>query len=102
AAARVDVLDEDGAGGRAVALPELVAVHAVTGVEEGLRVDGDQAAGVRIRGAGVDVLDEVRARGGAVGEDHAGFEWFQAQRGTAGAPGGTLSGPSARARRPRS
>ena len=34
AAARVDVLDQDGAGGRAVRLPKLRAVDAVVGREE--------------------------------------------------------------------
>ena len=36
--ARVDVVDQDGAGGRAVALPELGAVGAVVGGEEERRL----------------------------------------------------------------
>ena len=67
AAARVDVLDQDGAGGRAVALPKLIAVGAVVGREE------ERPAHVReIRGiedaaaAGLDVLDHDGAGGRAV------------------------------------
>ena len=42
---RVDVLDHHGAGGRAVALPQLVAVGSVVGGEEQRAVDVGQVAG---------------------------------------------------------
>ena len=45
AAAGVDVLDEDGAGGGAVALPQLQPVRAVVGREEQRAVDVRQVAG---------------------------------------------------------
>ena len=46
-AAGVDVLDQDGAGGGAVALPQLAAVRAVVGREEQRAVDVRQVAGER-------------------------------------------------------
>ena len=47
-AAGADVLDEDGAGGGAVALPQLAAVRAVVGREEQRPVDVRQVAGVEL------------------------------------------------------
>src|SRR5262249_54833982 len=65
--AGVDVGDQGGAGGGAVALPEFGAVNAVVGGEEEGAADGGQVRRVGRGAAGVDVLDEDRAGGGAVG-----------------------------------
>ena len=64
--AGVDVLDQDGAGGRPVALPQLDAVGPVVGREEAGAAHRRQVGGVRAGGAGVDVLDHARAGGRAV------------------------------------
>ena len=50
--ARIDVLDQDGAGGGAVALPQLVAVGAVVGAEEQRAVDVGQMLGVELAAPG--------------------------------------------------
>src|SRR5262249_41796599 len=56
--ARVDGLDQGGAGGRAVSLPQLPSVGAVLGREEERPVHVRQVAGRRTGIAGVDVLDQ--------------------------------------------
>src|SRR5262249_9160114 len=56
--ARSDILDEYGAGGGAVALPQLDAVAAVVGLEEQGAADRGQVGGVGTVGAGVEVVDE--------------------------------------------
>ena len=63
----VDVLDHDGAGGRAVGLPQLRAVDAVVGREETRPPDGRQVrTASELAGARVDVLDQRGAGGRAV------------------------------------
>src|SRR5262249_18989668 len=62
---RIDVLDEGGAGGGAVALPQLPPVRAVVGREEQRPVHVREGGGVRAGGAGVDVLYKDDAGGGA-------------------------------------
>src|SRR5262245_62104498 len=64
--ARVDVLDEGGAGCGAVALPQLVAVHAVIGREEQYAVYVREFGGVRADPVRVDVLKEGGTGSGAV------------------------------------
>src|SRR5206468_103048 len=64
--AGVDVLDQRGAGGGAVALPQLEAVGAVVGAEEQRAADGGQVRGEGTVGAAVDVLEQHGAGGGAV------------------------------------
>src|SRR5581483_2054809 len=66
AAARVDVLDHRGAGGRAVALPQLVAVDAVVAREVQRAAHGPEADDPE-RPDRVDRLDGGRAGGRAVG-----------------------------------
>src|SRR5262249_62428685 len=63
-AARVDVLDQGGAGGGAVGLPQLPPVRAVVGREEQRPVHGRQVAGGRT----VDVVVAVIASGAARGD----------------------------------
>src|SRR5262249_4189025 len=64
AAAGVDVLDEDGAGGGAVALVQLGAVHAVVGDEEQRAVDRHEGRGGRAGAARYDVRDQRRRQAG--------------------------------------
>ena len=65
-AARVDVLDQDGAGGGAVALPQLRAVSAVVGREEQRAVHVRQVSWGTSCRCRIDVLDQDGAGGGAV------------------------------------
>src|SRR5262249_41708628 len=58
AGARVDVFDHGGAGGGAVTLPQLHAVHVVGGREEEGAVHVCQVGGVRVGAPRVDVLDD--------------------------------------------
>src|SRR5262249_51979535 len=62
----VDVLDEGGAGGGAVGLPQLGAAAAVVGREEQRAVDVPQVVRAGAGGAEVDVLDEGGAGGSPV------------------------------------
>ena len=64
--ARHDVLDQDGAGGGAVALPQLRAVHTVIGREEQRAVDVRQVVDKRIAASGLMSLTSDGAGGGAV------------------------------------
>src|SRR5262249_12043379 len=64
-AAGVDVLDQDGPGGAAVALPQLPPLRAVVGRSVQGAVAVREAGGVGGRAA-VDVLDQDGAGGGAV------------------------------------
>src|SRR5262249_54728483 len=61
-----DIVDEGGAGGGAVALPQLDAVAAIVGIEEQGAADVRQTVGVGAGGAGKDVIDQGSAGGGAV------------------------------------
>src|SRR5262249_18846673 len=63
---RIDVLNEDGTGGSAVALPQFAAVNAVVGREEQLAVNVCQVGGARAAAADVDILDHQGAGRGAV------------------------------------
>src|SRR5262249_59346709 len=61
AGAGVEVLDQLGAGGTAVALPQLHAGDAVVGEEESGAVQGGKAGGTGAEpGGGVDILDQAR------------------------------------------
>ena len=69
-AGRLDVLDQDGAGSRAVGGPQLRAVGAVVGGEEQLPAHGGEVVGgiaVVCGAARPDVLDQDRAGSRAVG-----------------------------------
>ena len=56
-----EVLDEPGASLRAITDPELLAVHAVIGQEEGLAARGRQVRQIRAGESGEDVLDKPGA-----------------------------------------
>ena len=60
-APRPDILDQDGAQGRAIALPQFMAVDSIVGAEKEDAVYGSQLPEVR-RVTGVDILDQDCAR----------------------------------------
>src|SRR5262249_60776575 len=75
-AAGVDVLDQDGAGGGAVALPQLVAGRGGAGREEQRPVHVGQVAGVRaVRGIEVPIVGVVprSSREDVLDQDGAGL-----------------------------
>src|SRR5205085_2313755 len=61
-----NVLDQGGAGGGAVARPQLLSMHSVVGRKVQRSAHGRQAVRVGVGAARVDVLDQDRAGGGAV------------------------------------
>jgi hypothetical protein len=65
-AARVDIINDHGAAGRAIGFPKLAPVNGIGSDKEDQIVDHGQVAGLRIVWPWINVFDQMRAAVGAV------------------------------------